>query len=225
MRRRAVEVDAHLGPGGGEVEEDLGVDVGEGTGAPLLGQVVDGGGRGVAGVVPAPEGDEQDGPSGRSGWADQRRWGRLRPKGPASAQAIGATADGAGPGTAAVGAYAGPMSSVEIVEATEVTPELVAAFQRLIPQLSSSNPPPTEAELEAIVASEASILLLAVDRDADDAVARQPHAGLVPHPHRRAGLDRGRGRRRRRPGQGRGRGAEPATPSSGPGRWAPRRST
>jgi len=62
------------------------------------------------------------------------------------------------------------MSSVEIVEATEVTPELVAAFERLIPQLSSSNAPPTEAELAAMVASEASIVLLAVDRDADDAV-------------------------------------------------------
>lgn len=62
------------------------------------------------------------------------------------------------------------MSSVEIVEATEVTPELVAAFERLVPQLSSSNAPPTEAELGALVASEASILLIAVDRDAADAV-------------------------------------------------------
>jgi ribosomal protein S18 acetylase RimI-like enzyme len=68
------------------------------------------------------------------------------------------------------GAYAGTMSSVEIVEATEVTPDLLAAFERLIPQLSKSNPPPTEDELEAIVDSPASILLLAVDRDADDAV-------------------------------------------------------
>jgi ribosomal protein S18 acetylase RimI-like enzyme len=62
------------------------------------------------------------------------------------------------------------MSSVEIVEATEVTPELVAAFERLIPQLSSSNAPPTEEELAAMVAAEASIVLVAVDRDADDAI-------------------------------------------------------
>jgi ribosomal protein S18 acetylase RimI-like enzyme len=55
------------------------------------------------------------------------------------------------------------MSSVEIVEATEVTPELVAAFERLVPQLSSSNPPPTEEELRLMVESEASILLLARD--------------------------------------------------------------
>ena len=62
------------------------------------------------------------------------------------------------------------MANVEIVEATEVTPELVAAFERLVPQLSSSNPPPTEDELAAIVDAPASILLLALDRDADDEV-------------------------------------------------------
>lgn len=55
------------------------------------------------------------------------------------------------------------MASVEIVEATEVTPELVEAFERLVPQLSSSNPPPTVEELSALVASEASVLLVAVD--------------------------------------------------------------
>ena len=55
------------------------------------------------------------------------------------------------------------MSSVQIVEATEVTPALVEAFGRLIPQLSKSNPPPTEAELAAIVGAESSVLLLAVD--------------------------------------------------------------
>ena len=54
---------------------------------------------------------------------------------------------------------------MQIVEATEVTPELVAAFDRLIPQLSSSNPPPTAEELEDLVRSGASMLLLAVDDD------------------------------------------------------------
>jgi ribosomal protein S18 acetylase RimI-like enzyme len=62
------------------------------------------------------------------------------------------------------------MPNVEIVEATEVTPELVAAFERLVPQLSSSNPPPTEDELAAIVDSPASIVLLAVDHDDHDAI-------------------------------------------------------
>lgn len=60
------------------------------------------------------------------------------------------------------------MSDVEILEATQVTPALVEAFDRLIPQLSKSNPPPTETELAAICESQASVLLIAVDRnDAD----------------------------------------------------------
>jgi ribosomal protein S18 acetylase RimI-like enzyme len=46
----------------------------------------------------------------------------------------------------------------------------VAAFERLIPQLSSSNPAPTETELAAICESEASVLLLAVDREAEDRI-------------------------------------------------------
>jgi ribosomal protein S18 acetylase RimI-like enzyme len=62
------------------------------------------------------------------------------------------------------------VARIEIIEATDVTNELVEAFQRLIPQLSSSNPPPSGAELQAIVSSEASVLLLAVDRDANDRI-------------------------------------------------------
>ena len=62
------------------------------------------------------------------------------------------------------------MANVQIIEATDVTPELVAAFERLIPQLSSSNPAPTETELAAICESEASVLLIAVDREADDRI-------------------------------------------------------
>ncbi len=54
-----------------------------------------------------------------------------------------------------------PSSQVEVVEATGVSPELTAAFERLIPQLSSSNPPPPAAALEEIVASPATVLLVA----------------------------------------------------------------
>ena len=54
---------------------------------------------------------------------------------------------------------------MKIVEATQATPELVAAFARLIPQLSSSSPPPTATELAELIASPASQLLLAVDDD------------------------------------------------------------
>ena len=52
---------------------------------------------------------------------------------------------------------------MEIIELIEVTDETVAAFDRLIPQLSSSNPPPTKDFLARIAASEASTLLVAVD--------------------------------------------------------------
>lgn len=54
---------------------------------------------------------------------------------------------------------------VDIVEATEVDDTLVEAFARLIPQLSSSNPPPGRAELEAIVASPATVVLVAREGD------------------------------------------------------------
>lgn len=58
---------------------------------------------------------------------------------------------------------------IDIVEATDVTPALVAAFERLIPQLSKSNPPPSAERLAEIVASSATVLLLAVDRDVSSA--------------------------------------------------------
>mgnify|MGYP000948662471 CR=1 FL=1 len=54
---------------------------------------------------------------------------------------------------------------VAITVATEVTDDVVDAFARLIPQLSSSSPAPTKAELEAIVAHDACSLLLARDDD------------------------------------------------------------
>ncbi len=50
---------------------------------------------------------------------------------------------------------------------TEVTPDLIEAMERLIPQLSSSNPPPTERELTAIVTSRATVLFVARDDDDD----------------------------------------------------------
>jgi ribosomal protein S18 acetylase RimI-like enzyme len=54
---------------------------------------------------------------------------------------------------------------MKIVEATEASPSLVEAFARLIPQLSSSNPPPTQAELAEIIAAPATQLLVALDDD------------------------------------------------------------
>jgi ribosomal protein S18 acetylase RimI-like enzyme len=55
--------------------------------------------------------------------------------------------------------------TIEIVECTEVSPAVVAAFERLTPQLSRSNPPPTAEALAEIVSSPATQLLLAIDGD------------------------------------------------------------
>ena len=54
---------------------------------------------------------------------------------------------------------------VRVEVASQVTSELVDAFARLVPQLSKSNPAPTEKELAAIVASRASVLFVAYDED------------------------------------------------------------
>ena len=51
--------------------------------------------------------------------------------------------------------------TVEVVVADKVDDELVAAFASLIPQLSSSSPPPTAEQLVEIVASPDSVLYLA----------------------------------------------------------------
>ena len=52
---------------------------------------------------------------------------------------------------------------MKVVEVSEVTPDLVEAFVRLTPQLSKSNPPPTESELKEIVESPATVLFMALD--------------------------------------------------------------
>lgn len=51
--------------------------------------------------------------------------------------------------------------SATIEIATESTDELVHAMAVLIPQLSQSNPPPSQADLKAIISSEASVLFVA----------------------------------------------------------------
>jgi ribosomal protein S18 acetylase RimI-like enzyme len=61
-----------------------------------------------------------------------------------------------------------------IVRATTVTAELVEAFARLVPQLKLSAPLPSRGEIEALVSSTASILLVA--RYPDE---RAPIAGLL----------------------------------------------
>ena len=53
--------------------------------------------------------------------------------------------------------------AVSVEEAGAVDDALVDAFDRLTPQLSRSNPPPTSQELDEIVRSDASRLLVARD--------------------------------------------------------------
>ena len=53
--------------------------------------------------------------------------------------------------------------AVSVQEARAVDDELVDAFARLTPQLSRSNPPPSREELDKVVCSEASHLLVARD--------------------------------------------------------------
>jgi ribosomal protein S18 acetylase RimI-like enzyme len=55
------------------------------------------------------------------------------------------------------------LPAVRVDAATEVTDELVGAFQNLVPQLSSSSPPPSRGELEEMLASPCTTVLLARD--------------------------------------------------------------
>ena len=54
-----------------------------------------------------------------------------------------------------------PRVTVSVEVLTSVTPEIVAAFERLVPQLSRSAPPPDAATLAGIVASPAITMLVA----------------------------------------------------------------
>lgn len=56
--------------------------------------------------------------------------------------------------------------TILVEEALSVTPELVAAFRRLTPQLSRSAPAPGGTELVEMVQSPATILLMARDSEA-----------------------------------------------------------
>ncbi len=55
------------------------------------------------------------------------------------------------------------IADVVIEIAEQVTPELVVAFARLIPQLSRSSPPPTAEELAEMINSDSADVLIARD--------------------------------------------------------------
>ena len=60
-------------------------------------------------------------------------------------------------------------AGVEVAEAHEVDLELIRAWERLTPQLSSSSAPPTETELLNIVSSRSTVMFIARDARSDDA--------------------------------------------------------
>ena len=55
--------------------------------------------------------------------------------------------------------------TVTVTELEAVGPDEVAAFARLIPQLSRSSPPPDERELREVVATPGTVVLVARDED------------------------------------------------------------
>lgn len=69
---------------------------------------------------------------------------------------------------------------IEVSECTTVDDELIDSMARLVPQLSSSAPPPGVSELEAIVGSDACHLLVA--RDGDGAIAGSMTLVVFPIP-------------------------------------------
>jgi len=50
---------------------------------------------------------------------------------------------------------------MEILQVFQITPDVVEALERLIPQLTINSQPPTEAELKSLVSSDSSVLLVA----------------------------------------------------------------
>ncbi|MGA0217103.1 MAG: GNAT family N-acetyltransferase [Ilumatobacteraceae bacterium] len=61
--------------------------------------------------------------------------------------------------------------TISVRAATEVNDGLVESFSRLIPQLSSSSPPPTSAELLSIIDNSNSVLFIAeVESDGERSV-------------------------------------------------------
>lgn len=59
---------------------------------------------------------------------------------------------------------------IHITELVEITDDILAAFDHLIPQLSASNPPPTGDELSQMAADPNIVLYVARDTDSDEIV-------------------------------------------------------
>ena len=63
-----------------------------------------------------------------------------------------------------------PFRMIHVTEIVDVTDEVLAAFARLIPQLSSSSPAPDADALSEIAANPNSVLFVARDTDSGEIV-------------------------------------------------------
>lgn len=63
-----------------------------------------------------------------------------------------------------------PIGEIVVEELVDVTPDVVAAFDRLIPQLSRSSPPPDHEVLAELVESPGTVVLLARRRGGEGGV-------------------------------------------------------
>jgi len=59
---------------------------------------------------------------------------------------------------------------MEIIHVFQVTPDIVDAFERLVPQLTDNHPPPTESDLSSLISSNATRLLVARETDASGSI-------------------------------------------------------
>lgn len=83
---------------------------------------------------------------------------------------------------------------IELEAARAVTDELVAAMTQLVPQLSSSALVPTRQDLDEIVGSPCTVLLVARDRSAQGRIVACLTLAVFSHSNGRASLDRRRHR-------------------------------
>ena len=134
-------VQAHVGSGIGEVVELLGVDRGERGRLPALPEVLDRPRGGVTGVVPALERHHHDRTAVLGSVGPSSPWSVRPAEVPHPASRY--RSDGVLPPAS----RSAPTSfrAMLIEECEGVTDELVAAMERLVPQLSSSSPPPSAA--------------------------------------------------------------------------------
>ena len=94
------------------------------------------------------------------------------------------------------------MAEIVVETVKSITPELVAAIERLLPQSHPTLPPPTVAELDQVVECPATTLLVARDPESADVIGTATVRRLSDSfAHARSSRECGRGRARTWPGR------------------------